>query len=56
MKYRELIEKLKKLGWNFERHGGNHDIYKRKGETIEIPRHKGEVPKGLAIGILKKAK
>ncbi len=40
MKQRDLIKKLENAGFVFERHGGNHDIY-RKGTDIEkIPRHK----------------
>ncbi len=27
MKQRELIKRLGKLGFHFERHGANHDIY-----------------------------
>ena len=29
MKQRDLIKKLRDAGFEFERHGGNHDIYKR---------------------------
>lgn len=27
MKQRDLIKKLEGVGFTFERHGGNHDIY-----------------------------
>ena len=27
MKQRELVKKLQSVGFEFERHGGNHDIY-----------------------------
>lgn len=29
MKQRELLKKLEAAGFEFARHGGNHDIYKR---------------------------
>lgn len=34
MKQRDLIKKLEDAGFIFERHGGNHDIY-RRGSDIE---------------------
>ena len=32
MKQRDLIKKLESIGFQFERHGGNHDIYRRNHE------------------------
>ena len=53
MKRKELIRRLKKAGFVFERHGGEHDIY-RKGKHVEsIPRHT-EINERLANAILKK--
>ena len=40
MKQRELIKKLQSIGFEFDRHGGNHDIYKRGADSEKIPRHK----------------
>ena len=40
MKQRDLIKKLESIGFQFERHGGNHDIYRRNHEIEQIPRHK----------------
>ena len=40
MKRKELIKRLEKGGFVFERHGGSHDIYVRGAEREEIPRHK----------------
>ena len=34
MKQRELIKKLQKAGFKFERNGGNHDVY-RRGADVE---------------------
>ena len=40
MKQRDLIKKLEAAGFIFERHGGNHDIYRRGNDTEKVPRHK----------------
>ena len=53
MKQRELVKKLEAAGFIFERHGGNHDVYRRGSEIEEIPRHK-ELNEKLARAILKK--
>ena len=37
MKQRDLVkENLKKAGFEFARHGGNHDIYKRGDDEEKI--------------------
>ena len=53
MKQIELIKKLQSIGFEFDRHGGNHDIYKRGADSEKIPRHK-EVNEKLARAILRK--
>lgn len=53
MKQRDLIKKLKDGGFAFERHGGNHDIYKRGNDEEKIPRHR-EINERLAKAILRK--
>lgn len=53
MKQRDLIKKLEEAGFRFERHGGNHDIYKRGKDEEKIPRHK-EINENLAKGIMRK--
>ena len=40
LKQRDLIERLEDGGFVFERHGGNHDIYKRGNDEEKIPRHR----------------
>lgn len=55
MKQRDLIKKLEDAGFTFERHGGNHDIYRRGNNSEKVPRHK-EVNESLARVILKKWK
>ena len=47
MKQRDLVKKLEKAGFEFARHGGNHD-YEEK-----IPRHR-EINERLARAILRK--
>ena len=53
MKQRELVKKLKSVGFRFEKHGGNHDIYRRGSDIEVIPRHK-EINEKLAAAILRK--
>lgn len=53
MKRKDLIKKLEKAGFVFERHGSNHDIYKRGSEKEEVPRH-NEIDERLAKAIIKK--
>lgn len=53
LKQRDLIKRLEDGGFVFERHGGNHDIYKRGNDEEKIPRHR-EVNERLAKAILKK--
>lgn len=51
----ELERKLRKAGWTFK-HGTNHDLaVSPTGHIIPIPRHKGDIPKGTALKILKMA-
>ena len=53
LKRKILIKKLESVGFRFERHGGNHDIYVCGENREEIPRHK-EINERLARAILKK--
>lgn len=53
MKQHDLIKKLESVGFEFERHGGNHDIYRRGSDIEQIPRHK-EINEHLAKAILRK--
>ena len=53
MKQRDLVNKLISAGFSFERHRGNHDIYRRGLEIEKVPRHK-EINEKLAKAILKK--
>lgn len=53
MKQRDLVKKLEQIGFAFERHGGNHDIYRRGSDIEKVPRHK-EINEKLARAILRK--
>lgn len=53
MKQRDLVKKLKCVGFRFEKHGGNHDIYRRGSDIEVIPRHK-EINEKLAAAIIRK--
>lgn len=53
LKRRHLIKQLEMIGFEFERHGGNHDIYRRGSDREEVPRHK-EINEKLARAILRK--
>ncbi len=53
MKQRDLVNKLTAVGFSFERHGGNHDIYRRGTDIEKVHRHK-EINEKLARAILKK--
>ena len=53
MKRRVLIKKLTCAGFVFDRHGSDHDVYKRGHDEEEIPRHR-EINEKLAKAILKK--
>jgi predicted RNA binding protein YcfA (HicA-like mRNA interferase family) len=50
MKWSELRRLAEQNGWQLNRHGSKHDIYRHpeKSGTIEIPRHQSqEVKTGL---------
>lgn len=55
MKKRDIEKRLHELGWWFDRHGGNHDVW-TNGHICEfVPRHV-EVGEMLAKKIIRKAK
>lgn len=53
MNRKDLIKRLEKAGFKFERHGSDHDIYVRGNETEEVPRHK-EINEITAKKIIKR--
>ena len=55
MKKVDLERELKKLGWWFKRHGGNHDYWTNGHVHESVPRH-NEIKEMLAKKILKTAR
>ena len=53
MKRRVFIKKLEELGFVFDRHGSDHDIYRRGKEKEPVPRH-SDIDEDLAKAILKR--
>jgi len=56
--YREIIKKLKELGFQFDRQAaGSHEIWfnPETNRYTTIPNHPGDVPEGTLRGILKQA-
>ncbi len=54
MKKLDLEKRLRKLGWRFDREGGNHEIWTNGVIKEPIPRHK-EINELLAKKIIRKA-
>lgn len=57
-KYRQIVKKLKKFGFEFDRHAaGSHEIWYNPttGRYTTIPNHTGDMPEGTLRAILKQA-
>ena len=57
-RYREIISRLKKLGFVFDRQAaGSHEIWYNTGTDryTTIPNHPGDMPEGTLHAILKQA-
>lgn len=57
-KYRQIIKKLKKLGFVFDRQAaGSHEIWFNpvSDKYTTIPNHPGDMPEGTLRAILKQA-
>lgn len=57
-KYREIIKRLRKLGFEFHRHAaGSHEIWYNPSTKryTTIPNHTGDMPEGTLRAILKQA-
>lgn len=56
--YREIVKRLKKLGFVFYRQGaGSHEIWKNETTRFftTIPNHPGDMPEGTLRAILKQS-
>ncbi len=57
-KYREIIKKLKKFGFQFARQAaGSHEIWFNPAinKFTTVPNHRGDMPEGTLRAILKQA-
>ena len=57
-KYTEIVRKLKKAGFEFDRHAkGSHEIWWNPASRARttIPNHPGDIPEGTLRAILKQA-
>jgi predicted RNA binding protein YcfA (HicA-like mRNA interferase family) len=57
-RYREIIQKLRSLGFEFHRQAaGSHEIWQNPatGRFTTIPNHPGDMPEGTLRAILKQA-
>ncbi len=57
-KYRDIIRKLKRLGFEFDRHAaGSHEIWRHSttGNKATLPNHVGDMPEGTLRAILRTA-
>ena len=57
-RYRQIIKRLKKLGFSFNRQAaGSHEIWHnpQSGKYTTIPNHPGDMPEGTLRAILKQA-
>ena len=55
MKRKDLIKRLRLLGWVLLREGGHHSVFTDGVRTMSVPRHK-EINENTAKAILKLAK
>lgn len=57
-RYREIVKRLKKLGFEFHRQAaGSHEIWYSASTNLytTIPNHSGDMPEGTLRAILKQA-
>jgi len=59
LSYREVTQRLRKLGFRFYRHGkGSHELWVRDadGRVVPVPHHGGKnIRKGTVAAIIKEA-
>jgi len=57
-RYRDVVKRLKRLGFIFDRHAiGSHEIWYNEstGRYTTLPNHPGDIPEGTLRAILKQA-
>jgi predicted RNA binding protein YcfA (HicA-like mRNA interferase family) len=58
-KYREIVRKLRALGWLFDRHAaGSHELWRNPitSHKVAIPHHSRDMAEGTLRAILREAK
>ena len=57
-RYREVVQRLRALGFAFDRHGaGSHEVWRHvlTGRKITLSHHPGDLPEGTLRAILREA-
>jgi len=57
-KYRQVAQKLRALGWGFDRQGpGSHEIWRHAatGRKVTVPHHAKDMAEGTLRAILREA-
>ncbi len=57
-RYREVVRRLRALGWEFDRQGpGSHELWRHAatGRKVTIPRHAKDMAEGTLRTILREA-
>ncbi|MDP4198275.1 MAG: type II toxin-antitoxin system HicA family toxin [Bacteroidota bacterium] len=56
--YREVVRRLRLLGFTFDRHGaGSHEVWRHSisGRKVTVPRHARDMAEGTLRAILREA-
>lgn len=57
-KYRQVVERLRRLGFAFDRPGpGSHEVWRNgaTGRKVTLPHHSRDMPEGTLRAILRQA-
>jgi predicted RNA binding protein YcfA (HicA-like mRNA interferase family) len=57
-KYHEIVRKLRRLGWAFDRHAaGSHEIWRHTetGRKVVVPHHSRDMAEGTLRAIIREA-
>lgn len=57
-KYKEVVKRLRSLGFRFDRSGaGSHELWRHEkdGRKVTLPHHPGDMPEGTLRAILREA-
>lgn len=57
-KYRDVVRRLRSLGWAFDRHAaGSHEIWRHgtSGQKLTVPHHARDTAEGTLRAVLREA-